>query len=114
MCICKFEFMFIYFLRCPEVKYLNYAVEPSFINLNLIISRITDNLPCATKFELLETGEIQYEHGYKLGFYKDKTVGFLLVIAVLADETNVNEKGYCYCHGLLEMKRERVQDVCQC
>ena len=34
---------------------------------NLLNCRITDNLPCATKFELLETGEIQYEHGYKLG-----------------------------------------------
>ena len=41
---------------------------------NLLNCRITDNLPCATKFELLETGEIQYEHGYKLGFFKDKTV----------------------------------------
>jgi len=47
---------------------------------NLLIQRIkqeytvhliTDNLPCATKFELLETGEVQYEHGYKLGFVKD-------------------------------------------
>lgn len=32
---------------------------------------LTDNLPCATKFELLDTGEIQYEHGYKLGYVKD-------------------------------------------
>ena len=36
--------------------------------------RITDNLPCATKFELLDTGETQYEHGYKLGFVKDNKV----------------------------------------
>ncbi|OWF36318.1 transmembrane 9 superfamily member 4-like [Mizuhopecten yessoensis] len=32
---------------------------------------IVDNLPCATKFEMLETGEPQYEHGYKLGFLKE-------------------------------------------
>ena len=36
--------------------------------------RIVDNLPCATKFELLETAEVQYEHGYRLGFVKDNTV----------------------------------------
>lgn len=34
---------------------------------------IVDNLPCATKFELMETGETQYEHGYRLGFMKDNT-----------------------------------------
>ena len=88
-----------------------FTVELSFINL--VISRITDNLPCATKFELLETGEIQYEHGYKLGFYKDKTVSFLRAIAVLAHESNVNEKLYCYSHCLLGINHERVQDVCQ-
>lgn len=32
---------------------------------------LVDNLPCATKFALLDTNEIQYEHGYRLGFEKD-------------------------------------------
>ncbi|KAL4235797.1 Transmembrane 9 superfamily member 4 [Mactra antiquata] len=32
---------------------------------------LVDNLPCATKFALLDTKETQYEHGYKLGFEKD-------------------------------------------
>jgi len=32
---------------------------------------LTDNLPCATKFQMLDTGDVQYEHGYKLGFMKD-------------------------------------------
>ncbi|XP_067141466.1 transmembrane 9 superfamily member 4 [Centruroides vittatus] len=32
---------------------------------------LVDNLPCATKFEMLETGQPQYEHGYKLGFVED-------------------------------------------
>lgn len=35
---------------------------------------IVDNLPCATKFELMETGDVQYEHGYRLGFVKDNVV----------------------------------------
>jgi len=37
-------------------------------NVHLLI----DNLPCATKFKLLGSDEEQYEHGYKLGFVKDK------------------------------------------
>ncbi|KAK3089670.1 hypothetical protein FSP39_005498 [Pinctada imbricata] len=42
------------------------------IHQSYFVHLIVDNLPCATKFEMLETGEIQYEHGYKLGFVKDK------------------------------------------
>jgi transmembrane 9 superfamily protein 2/4 len=30
--------------------------------------RLVDNLPCATKFRLLNSQEEQYEHGYQLGF----------------------------------------------
>ncbi|KAL5016485.1 hypothetical protein ScPMuIL_006074 [Solemya velum] len=33
---------------------------------------IIDNLPCATKFKLLDSDEVQYEHGYKLGFVRDE------------------------------------------
>lgn len=32
---------------------------------------LIDNLPVATKFQMIDTGEIQYEHGYKLGFVLD-------------------------------------------
>ena len=32
---------------------------------------IMDNLPCATRFELPDTLEVQYEPGYRLGFAKD-------------------------------------------
>lgn len=38
----------------------------------MIICRLIDNLPCATKYRLLDTDEVQYEHGYKLGYVKDK------------------------------------------
>lgn len=33
---------------------------------------LVDNLPCATKFKLLDSEEEQYEHGYQLGFTKGK------------------------------------------
>ena len=32
---------------------------------------MVDNLPCATKFNLLGNNEEQYESGYKLGYFKD-------------------------------------------
>ncbi|XP_064607167.1 transmembrane 9 superfamily member 4-like isoform X2 [Liolophura sinensis] len=35
---------------------------------------LVDNLPAATKFALMDTGEFQYEHGYKLGFVKEDKV----------------------------------------
>ncbi|CAC5396025.1 TM9SF2_4 [Mytilus coruscus] len=41
------------------------------IKRSYFVHLIVDNLPCATKFELMETGQIQYEHGYRLGFEKD-------------------------------------------
>jgi transmembrane 9 superfamily protein 2/4 len=33
-----------------------------------------DNLPCATKFRLLDTNEEQYEHGYPLGIVRGDQV----------------------------------------
>lgn len=33
-----------------------------------------DNLPCATRFEMMESKEVQYEHGYKMGFVNGKEV----------------------------------------
>ena len=48
-------------------------VQSHYIHVH-IFYRIVDNLPCATKFELMETGDIQYEHGYRLGFVKDNVV----------------------------------------
>ncbi|RNA20881.1 Transmembrane 9 superfamily member 4 [Brachionus plicatilis] len=32
---------------------------------------LVDNLPCATKFQLLESKEEQYEHGYQIGFFSN-------------------------------------------
>lgn len=32
---------------------------------------LIDNLPCATKFEIPETSQVEYEHGYKLGFVEN-------------------------------------------
>lgn len=31
-------------------------------------SRLIDNLPCATKYIMPDTGEVFYDHGYKLGW----------------------------------------------
>jgi hypothetical protein len=39
-----------------------------------LFSRLTDNLPAATKYELLDSNEVQYEHGYKLGFVSEDKV----------------------------------------
>jgi len=41
------------------------------INHDYYVHLIMDNLPCATKFELPDTNEVQYEPGYRLGFEKD-------------------------------------------
>ncbi|XP_071116684.1 transmembrane 9 superfamily member 4-like [Haliotis cracherodii] len=38
------------------------------IKHDYFVHLIVDNLPCATKFELLDSKEVQYEHGYKLGY----------------------------------------------
>ncbi len=35
---------------------------------------LVDNLPCATKFRLLDTNEDQYEHGYALGYTRGDRV----------------------------------------
>lgn len=44
------------------------------IRQEYFVHLLADNLPCATKFRLLETGETQYEHGYRLGAVKDNKV----------------------------------------
>jgi transmembrane 9 superfamily protein 2/4 len=37
-----------------------------------------DNLPCATKYQNVDTHEVLFEHGYRLGMYtKDSGVMFL-------------------------------------
>jgi transmembrane 9 superfamily protein 2/4 len=43
-----------------------------FIYLFICFS-LVDNLPCATKFQNVETNEIMYEHGYRLGMYTKQT-----------------------------------------
>ncbi|XP_022317535.2 transmembrane 9 superfamily member 4-like [Crassostrea virginica] len=44
------------------------------IKKNYYVHLIVDNLPCATQFKMIDSDEIQYEHGYKLGFVKDGKV----------------------------------------
>ncbi len=34
---------------------------------------LVDNLPCATKFQNVNSQEILYEHGYRLGIYTKKS-----------------------------------------
>ncbi|KAL3869320.1 hypothetical protein ACJMK2_042014 [Sinanodonta woodiana] len=41
------------------------------IKKDYYVHLLVDNLPCATKFSMLDTSEIQYEHGYRLGYVKD-------------------------------------------
>ncbi|CAM4775184.1 unnamed protein product [Rotaria magnacalcarata] len=43
------------------------------IRKNYYVHLLIDNLPCATKFENVETHEVLYEHGYRLGLYTKKT-----------------------------------------
>lgn len=55
-------------LSAEQSKKLAKRVKDSY-HVHLLV----DNLPCATKFRLLETNEEQYEHGYQLGFIKDQS-----------------------------------------
>ncbi|XP_022254354.1 transmembrane 9 superfamily member 4-like isoform X3 [Limulus polyphemus] len=43
----------------------------SRIQHHYYVHLIVDNLPCATRFELLDTNQPQYEHGYQLGFMEN-------------------------------------------
>ncbi|GAB6029941.1 Transmembrane 9 super member 4 [Chamberlinius hualienensis] len=36
------------------------------------IHLLVDNLPCATKYEMMDSSKPQYEHGYKLGFVENE------------------------------------------
>lgn len=44
------------------------------IKKNYYVHLIVDNLPCATQFKMMDSDQVQYEHGYKLGFVKDGKV----------------------------------------
>ncbi|XP_070555187.1 transmembrane 9 superfamily member 4-like [Ptychodera flava] len=46
----------------------------SRIKENYYVHLISDNLPAATRFVMLDTGENQYEHGYRLGQHQDDKV----------------------------------------
>ncbi len=37
--------------------------------ISIICFSLVDNLPCATKFQNVDTHEVMYEHGYRLGLY---------------------------------------------
>ena len=49
-----------------DSKEANYRIDHEYF-----VHLIMDNLPCATKFELPDTKEVQYEPGYRLGYAKD-------------------------------------------
>jgi len=49
-----------------ESKEVSYRVEHEYF-----VHLMMDNLPCATRFEMPDTREIQYEPGYRLGYSKD-------------------------------------------
>jgi len=57
MFICKKEFILF---------------KKNFYLLILFLS-LVDNLPCATKYQNVETHEILYEHGYRLGMFTKQT-----------------------------------------
>lgn len=42
--------------------------------MNIFLSRLVDNLPCATRIVNPVTNSVVFEHGYKLGYVKDKNV----------------------------------------
>ncbi|XP_046364252.1 transmembrane 9 superfamily member 4-like [Haliotis rufescens] len=89
------------------------------IKHDYFVHLIVDNLPCATKFELLDSKEVQYEHGYKLGyetgnevylnnhlrlilkFHTDDDIVFRVVAfeveprSINNGELTVDEKGVC-------------------
>jgi transmembrane 9 superfamily protein 2/4 len=43
------------------------------IRNNYYVHLLVDNLPCATKFQNVDTHEVMYEHGYRLGMYTKQT-----------------------------------------
>uniref|UniRef100_A0A0L8IFU7 Transmembrane 9 superfamily member n=1 Tax=Octopus bimaculoides TaxID=37653 RepID=A0A0L8IFU7_OCTBM len=63
-------------ILCHNDKAVTMTIEDSKLMAERIrhayyVHLLVDNLPCATRFEMLGTREIQYEHGYKLGFVKN-------------------------------------------
>ena len=58
---------------CPSIK-MNAEQTKKLVKRikdDYHVHLLVDNLPCATKFLILESKEEQYEHGYKLGFFED-------------------------------------------
>jgi len=52
--------------KAEESKEVDYRISHEYF-----VHLIMDNLPCATRFEMPDTNEVQYEPGYRLGFTKD-------------------------------------------
>ena len=44
------------------------------IHVSVFVCRLLDNLPAATVFTNVETGETQYEDGFRVGFIMDEQV----------------------------------------
>ncbi|KAK6188271.1 hypothetical protein SNE40_004484 [Patella caerulea] len=57
---------------CPENKQIVTDAQSKVIidriKHNYYVHLLVDNLPCATRFELLDSKEAQYEKGYRLGY----------------------------------------------
>lgn len=54
-------------------KYNQTVVFFSLDTRTSFLSSLVDNLPCATKFQNVDTHEVLYEHGYRLGMYTKQT-----------------------------------------
>ena len=55
---------------------------------------LVDNLPCATKFEMIDTGEKIYERGYKLGYVVDNKVYINNHLKLILSYHSENEAEY--------------------
>ncbi|KAG1660058.1 Transmembrane 9 superfamily member 4 [Nymphon striatum] len=83
--------------KTPESP-LVWSADESKLVINRIqhsyyVHLLVDNLPCATKYHMLDTGEVQYEHGYRIGFVEDSKAyinNHLKIILKYHSEDNMN------------------------
>jgi transmembrane 9 superfamily protein 2/4 len=72
------------------------------IRNNYYVHLLVDNLPCATKYQNVDTREILYEHGYRLGMYKKETGDVYLNNHLIIKLHYHKESGYEYESFFLE------------
>merc|ERR1719427_1636053 len=59
-------------VNTPYAVKMNTSAEASYrIEHEYFVHLIMDNLPCATRFSMPDTGEVQYEPGYRLGYHNN-------------------------------------------